>query len=56
MDRTRIKLIGKQLRKAYVAPVDLPDAMREALERLAAKEAEQESEDFAADQRRKQAK
>ncbi len=56
MDKTRIKIIGRQLRKAYAAPHDLPCPMRKLLERLAAKEAGQEQEDYDADERRKRAR
>lgn len=56
MDKTRIKILGKQLRRAYVAPDDLPCPMRKALEQLAAREAEQEREDCGADERRNYAK
>lgn len=56
MDKTRIKILGKQLRRAYVAPDDLPGLMRKALEQLAAREAEQESENCGMEERRSYAK
>lgn len=38
MDKNGIKLFGKQLRKTYAAPDELPDPMRKALEQLTARE------------------
>ena len=38
MDKTRIKVFGRQLRQRYVASDDLPFPMRKALQALANKE------------------
>jgi len=56
MDKTRIKLIGKQLRRTYAAPDDLPCPIRKVLEQLAGKKAEPEREDYGVDARRNYAK
>lgn len=55
MDKTRINIFGKPLRKAYVPPDDLPYPIRKALEELAAK-GQEKREDITPDQSRKNCK
>lgn len=55
MDKTRINIFGKQLRKTYVTPDDLPYPMRKALEELTAKDPEAR-EDIMPDKSRKNCK
>lgn len=55
MDKTRISIFGKPLRKTYLTPDDLPHLIRKALDELSAK-GQEEPEDITPDRLRKNCK